>query len=84
MLTRSMCPAYLPPPRAQAGRQCLKGFSVQGRIEKSRRNYTAMWEQMTGYRKQHGNLAVSNFRLNILGESVEAFNVPGGQGRQGR
>jgi hypothetical protein len=83
MLTCSICltPLLTPRPNTrsllQAGRQCLKGFSVQGRIEKSRRNYTAMWEQMTDYRKQHGNLAVSNFRLNILGESVEAFNVPG-------
>jgi len=59
-----------------SGRQCLKGFSVQGRIEKSRRNYTEMWDQIGNYRKEHGAVAVSNFRLNILGEVVEAFAVP--------
>ena len=60
----------------KSGRQCLKGFSVQGRIEKSRRNYTEMWDQIGSYRKEHGAVAVSNFRLNILGEVVEAFAVP--------
>jgi hypothetical protein len=54
----------------------LKGFSVQGRIEKSRRNYTEMWEQISAYRKKEGADALKNFRLNILGEAVEAFTVP--------
>jgi len=61
----------------QGGKNCLKGFSVQGRIEKSRRNYTQMWEQIGGYRKKEGAAALSNFRLNILGEVVEYFAVPG-------
>lgn len=60
----------------QAGPSCLKGFSVQGRIEKSRRNYTEMWEQISSYRKAEGADALKNFRLNILGESVEFFAVP--------
>jgi hypothetical protein len=55
----------------------LKGFSVQGRIEKARRNYTQMWEQIGSYRKKEGAEALSNFRLNILGEVVEYFAVPG-------
>jgi hypothetical protein len=59
------------------GRQCIRGFSVQGRIEKSRRNYTEVWEQIGGHRRHHTSKAVANFRLNILGESVEAFSVPG-------
>jgi DNA-binding ferritin-like protein (Dps family) len=61
----------------QAGKNCLKGFSVQGRIEKARRNYTQMWEQIGSYRKKEGAAALSNFRLNILGEVVEYFAVPG-------
>jgi hypothetical protein len=61
----------------QAGKNCLKGFSVQGRIEKARRNYTQMWEQIGSYRKKEGAEALSNFRLNILGEVVEYFAVPG-------
>ena len=65
----------------KAGRQCLRGFSVQGRIEKSRRNYTEVWEQIGGHRKHHTSSAASNFKLNILGELVEAFNVPGGRRR---
>uniref|UniRef100_A0A383VTG1 Glycosyl transferase family 1 domain-containing protein n=1 Tax=Tetradesmus obliquus TaxID=3088 RepID=A0A383VTG1_TETOB len=60
----------------QGGKSCLKGFSVQGRIERSRRNYTEMWEQISGYRKKEGADALKNFRLNILGEAVEAFTVP--------
>lgn len=60
----------------QGGKNCLKGFSVQGRIEKSRRNYTQMWEQIGSYRKREGAAALSNFRLNILGEVVEYFAVP--------
>lgn len=60
----------------QGGKNCLKGFSVQGRIEKSRRNYTQMWEQIGSYRKKEGAAALSNFRLNILGEVVEYFAVP--------
>lgn len=63
----------------QAGKNCLKGFSCQGRIEKSRRNYTQMWEQIGSYRKKEGAAALSNFRLNILGEVVEYFAVPGRQ-----
>jgi DNA-binding ferritin-like protein (Dps family) len=62
----------------QGGKNCLKGFSVQGRIEKARRNYTQMWEQIGSYRKKEGAAALSNFRLNILGEVVEYFAVPGG------
>jgi hypothetical protein len=61
----------------QGGKNCLKGFSVQGRIEKARRNYTQMWEQIGSYRKKEGAAALSNFRLNILGEVVEYFAVPG-------
>lgn len=49
---------------------------MQGRIERSRRNYTEMWEQISGYRKKEGADALKNFRLNILGEAVEAFTVP--------
>ncbi|KAF8068202.1 Ugt3a1 [Scenedesmus sp. PABB004] len=60
----------------QGGKSCLKGFSVQGRIEKSRRNYTEMWEQISAYRTTEGADALKNFRLNILGESVEFFSVP--------
>lgn len=52
--------------------------SVQGRIERSRRNYTEVWEQISGHRRQHSTSEVANFRLNILGETVEAFSVPGG------
>jgi DNA-binding ferritin-like protein (Dps family) len=63
----------------QGGKNCLKGFSVQGRIEKSRRNYTQMWEQIGSYRKKEGAAALSNFRMNILGEVVEYFAVPGKQ-----
>jgi hypothetical protein len=63
----------------QGGKNCLKGFSVQGRIEKSRRNYTQMWEQIGSYRKKEGAATLSNFRLNILGEVVEYFAVPGKQ-----
>jgi hypothetical protein len=68
----------------KSGRQCIRGFSVQGRIEKSRRNYTEVWEQIGGHRKHHTSSTVSNFRLNILGETVEAFSVPGGWNRRGR
>jgi hypothetical protein len=57
---------------------CIRGFSVQGRIEKTRRNYTEMWEQIGGHKRHHKRSAVSNFKLNILGETVEAFTVPGG------
>ncbi len=56
----------------------MQGFSVQGRIESTRRNYTAMWEQIHGYSVSAGKQALKNFRLNILGESVEMFTVPGG------
>lgn len=49
---------------------------MQGRIEKARRNYTQMWEQIGSYRKKEGAAALSNFRLNILGEVVEYFAVP--------
>jgi hypothetical protein len=67
-----------------SGRQCIRGFSVQGRIEKSRRNYTEVWEQIGGHRKHHTSSTVSNFKLNILGETVEAFSVPGGWCKAGR
>jgi DNA-binding ferritin-like protein (Dps family) len=49
---------------------------VQGRIEKSRRNYTQIWEQISDYRTKEGEDALKNFRLNILGEAVEFFAVP--------
>jgi hypothetical protein len=58
------------------GDRCARGFSVQGRIERSRRNYTEVWEQIGGHRRHHTSKAVANFKLNILGESVEAFSVP--------
>lgn len=35
-----------------------------------------MWEQISDYRKAEGADALKNFRLNILGESVEFFAVP--------
>ncbi|KIZ04003.1 hypothetical protein MNEG_3957 [Monoraphidium neglectum] len=60
----------------KAGRQCIRGFSVQGRIEKSRRNYTHVWEQIGGHKRRASKMSVANFRLNILGETVEAFSVP--------
>ncbi|GBF89288.1 hypothetical protein Rsub_02165 [Raphidocelis subcapitata] len=61
----------------KAGRQCVRGFSVQGRIEKSRRNYTQVWEQIGGHKRhQRTSATASNFKLNILGELVEAFAVP--------
>jgi hypothetical protein len=59
------------------GKHCIRGFSVQGRIERKRRNYTEMWEQIGGHRRHHTASAVANFRLNILGETVEKFSVPG-------
>jgi hypothetical protein len=125
----------------KGGRQCIRGFSVQGRIEQSRRNYTQVragrlracgrgrrmvssgsgpdqttqpasqppsqparqqptflqeaaahrppknlpdaqvWEQIGGHRRHHTSSTVSNFRLNILGETVEKFSVPGGAAR---
>jgi hypothetical protein len=112
----------------KAGRQCVRGFSVQGRIEKSRRNYTQVpagglcsrafappscagaalsewagavwetaherahrpanparnpqvWEQIGGHKRhQRTSATTSNFKLNILGELVEAFAVPGARG----
>jgi hypothetical protein len=55
---------------------CLRGFSVQGRIESSRRNYSEVWHQIAEYRREHGQQSLSSFRLNILGEAVEKFFVP--------
>jgi hypothetical protein len=62
---------------------CLRGFSVQGRIEASRRNYSEVWQQIADYRRGHkqemmaaGGGGVGSFRLNILGEAVEKFFVP--------
>jgi hypothetical protein len=79
MLTSGVLLCAHAAPGVQGGKNCLKGFSVQGRIEKSRRNYTQMWEQIGSYRKKEGAAALSNFRLNILGEVVEYFAVPGKQ-----
>jgi len=36
-----------------------------------------VWEQIGGHRRHHTSSTVANFRLNILGETVEAFSVPG-------
>lgn len=58
------------------GAPCLHGFSVQGRIESSRRNYSDVWRQIADFRRQHGNQSLSSFRLNILGQAVGNFIVP--------
>jgi len=58
------------------GPSCLKGFSVQGRIESARRDYGAVWRQIAADRGEHGRHSLASFRLNILGEAVEKFFVP--------
>lgn len=38
-----------------------------------------MWQQMQSYRQQEGAAALQNFSLNILGEVLGDFAVPGEQ-----
>jgi len=56
---------------------CFKGFSITGSLDKSLRNYGRMWEQITAYRDREGADALQNFKLNILGEVLGDFTVPG-------
>jgi hypothetical protein len=48
-------------------------------MNKARRNYTQLWEQISSYRKKEGAAALGNFKLNILGGFVaqDKFAVPG-------
>eukprot|EP00878_Enallax_costatus_P044346 GHUV01052872.1.p1 GENE.GHUV01052872.1~~GHUV01052872.1.p1 ORF type:complete len:129 (-),score=20.67 GHUV01052872.1:243-629(-) len=39
-----------------------------------------MWDQIRSYREQHGPDALRNFKLNILGEVMQDFFVPGEPG----
>lgn len=55
----------------------LKGFSITGSLDKSLRNYGRMWEQIAAYREREGAAALQNFRLNILGDVMGDFAVPG-------
>lgn len=36
-----------------------------------------MWEQIRSYREQQGPAALRHFKLNILGEVVADFSLPG-------
>jgi hypothetical protein len=62
----------------QGSIDALKGFSVIGSLDKSLRNYSKMWEQIRAYRDREGSDAVQHFKLNILGEVLGDFHVPGG------
>jgi hypothetical protein len=37
-----------------------------------------MWEQIRSYKQQQGAAALKNFKLNILGQIMDNFTVPGG------
>jgi hypothetical protein len=36
-----------------------------------------MWEQIRSYKQQQGAAALKNFKLNILGQIMDNFTVPG-------
>ncbi|KAF6265350.1 hypothetical protein COO60DRAFT_1041000 [Scenedesmus sp. NREL 46B-D3] len=58
------------------GESCLSGFSIAGSTDSSLRNYTRMWEQIRIDKKQQGPAALTNFKLNILGQIMDNFTVP--------
>lgn len=61
----------------QGSEGCLSGFSIAGSTDSSLRNYTRMWEQIRSYKQQQGAAALANFKLNILGQIMDNFTVPG-------
>jgi hypothetical protein len=62
---------------SQDDEPCLSGFSIAGSTDSSLRNYTRMWEQIRSYKQQQGAAALKNFKLNILGQIMDNFTVPG-------
>lgn len=40
-----------------------------------------MWEQISSYQQQQGSVTLQKFKLNILGEVVQDFSIPGKQAR---
>jgi hypothetical protein len=56
---------------------CIKGYSTQGRLEPSRRNYTALWESLRSHRKAHGAAALQGFKLVAVGQRSPDFVLPG-------
>jgi hypothetical protein len=55
----------------------LRGFSITGSLDKTLRNYSKMWEQIRAYKEQQGAAALEHFKLNILGDVLGDFEVPG-------
>jgi hypothetical protein len=72
-ITLNRCVAVSP----QDDERCLSGFSISGSTDSSLRNYSRMWEQIRGYKQQQGAAALKNFTLNILGQIMDSFTVPG-------
>lgn len=62
----------------------LRGFSITGSLDKTLRNYSKMWEQIRSYREQQGAAALEHFKLNILGDVLGDFEVPGEPAELGR
>jgi hypothetical protein len=61
----------------QADSSALQGFSIIGSLDKSLRNYGKMWELIRSYQQREGADALQHFKLNILGDVMGGFAVPG-------
>ena len=61
----------------QGDSSALKGFSIIGSLDQSLRNYGKMWELIRSYQQREGPDALQHFKLNILGDVMGDFVVPG-------